>query len=40
MVQPEGHPGDTNGHEGGHVDSEDIVGKLKEARIKLTNGNK
>ena len=29
MVQPEGHPGDTDCHEGGDVDGEDVVGELK-----------
>ena len=28
MVQPEGHPGNTDGHEGGDVDWEHIVGQL------------
>ena len=28
MVQPEGHPGDTDRHEGGDVDGEDIVRQL------------
>ena len=25
VVQPEGHPGDTDRHEGGYVDGEDVV---------------
>ena len=29
MVQPEGHPGDTDRHEGGNVNGEDVVGELK-----------
>ena len=28
MVQPEGHPGDADRHEGGDVDGEDIVRQL------------
>ena len=29
MVQPEGHPGHTDRHEGWDVDCEDVVGELK-----------
>ena len=29
VVQPEGHPWDTDCHEGGDVDGEDVVGELK-----------
>ena len=28
MVQPEGHPGDTDDHEGGDVDGDHVVGHL------------
>ena len=28
MVQPEGHPGDADRHEGGDVDGEHVVGQL------------
>ena len=28
MVQPEGHPGHADDHEGGHVDGDDVVGDL------------
>ena len=28
MVQPEGHPGDADRHEGGDVDGEDVVRQL------------
>ena len=28
VVQPEGHPGDTDDHEGGDVDGDDVVGDL------------
>ena len=30
MVQPEGHPGHADRHEGGDVDGEDVVGQLVE----------
>ena len=29
VVQPEGHPGDADRHEGGNVNGEDVVGELK-----------
>ena len=29
VVQPEGHPGDTDRHEGGDIDCEYIVGQLE-----------
>ncbi len=28
MVQPEGHPGDHDDHQGGDVDGDDVVGDL------------
>ena len=33
VVQPEGHPGHTDGHEGRDVDGEDVVRQLKYFRI-------
>ena len=30
MVQPEGHPGHTDRHEGGDVDGEHVVGQLRQ----------
>ena len=33
VVQPEGHPGHADGHEGRDVDGEDVVRQLKYFRI-------
>ena len=35
VVQPEGHPGDTDRHEGGDVDGEDVVRQLVERRSEI-----
>ena len=35
MVQPEGHPGDADRHEGGDVDGEDVVRQLVERRSEI-----
>ena len=41
MVQPEGHPGDTDCHEGGDVDCEDIIRQLEiRLRSQVSNFNK
>ena len=30
VVQPKGHPGDADSHEGWHIDGEHVVGELKQ----------
>ena len=41
VVQPEGHPGDADRHEGGDVDGEDVVRQLVEGRcLMLDNPSK